>query len=170
MTARGYLNQYKVLSKALEDEKMTLLALNSSAERMTTSYCDTPVQMIPHERALEKNSTAVMMQKELISKLESDREEIFHEIRQNIIQFGNKGAGVLVHYYINDLTLEAIGITCGHKSRQWALDRKKEGERMIQKAMEEHPDSFHLLDLSSKYAELYPERKPRKKVENTSQF
>lgn len=161
MDAKKYLYQFRILTKALEEENLALEALHSTAERMTTSYSAVPAKMNPHSRAMENSSTAIQLQKELIDSISSDREALLKEMQENIIKYGGLGAGVLVHYYINDLTLDAIGFTCGRKSRQWALNKRKEGERMIQKAMEEHPDSFHFFDLSLRYAELSPEKRER---------
>lgn len=162
VTAREYLSQRRILLKAIESESLILEALESSAQRVTSSFHETAVQASFIHRAMEDATSAIVEKKKTIEKLNHECRMISSEIISNVSRYGQKNAGVLLYIYINDYTLEAVGMTCGRKTRQWALNEKKSGEKLIQEAIIRRPDSFHWLDSSSKYAYLLPERKQKK--------
>ena len=142
MTAVDYLNQYKHISETIENQKLLIESLRNVAEKMVGDLKPDKVQSNNNDRLQENTVIEIAEEERWLNHLKRLRFSIGEEIKQNVKRYAPATAGVLLNYYITELTLEAIGHTCGRKTRQWALDTRRKGESEITKAMMTNPDAF----------------------------
>lgn len=150
LTAIQYLEQHKQLSIAIEDQKMMIEGLRTVAEKMVQELQADRVQSSPDGRNGENVILSIAEEEKWLDHLVDVRKDIGEEITNNLTRYTEPiQARVIMDYYIHRYTLEAIGRSHpDRKSRQWALDTRREGERLIQAALIAHPEKFTSICLT----------------------
>lgn len=151
MTARSYLEQHKQLSIAIEDQQLMIEGLRTVAEKMVQELQADRVQSSPDGRNGENVILSIADEEKWLQHLKRERYSIGLEIAENVRRYAPRQAKAVLGYYIMGDTLEAIGMSHPQrKSRQWALDTRREGERLIAEALIAHPENFTLICLTRK--------------------
>ena len=149
LTAIQYLEQHKQLSIAIEDQKMMIEGLRTVAEKMVQELQADRVQSSPDGRNGENVILSIAEEEKWLGHLNRMRYSIGLEIAENVRRYAPRQAKAVLGYYIMEETLEAIGMSHPmRKSRQWALDTRREGERLIQAALITHPEKFTSICLT----------------------
>lgn len=149
MTAKQYLEQYENVSVAIEDQQMMIEELRTVAEKMVAELQADRVQSSPDGRNGENVILSIADEERWLNHLKRMRYSIGLEIAENVRRYAPRQAKALLGYYIMMDTLEAIGLSHPmRKSRQWALNTRREGERLIESALITHPDNFTSICLT----------------------
>ena len=149
MTAKQYLEQYEKITIAIEDQMLMIESLRTVAEKMTAELQADRVQSSTDGRNSENIILNIADEERWLEKLKETRYAIGLEITDNVRRYAPRQAKAVLGYYIMMDTLEAIGLSHPQrKSRQWALDTRNEGERLIQNALMTHPEKFTLACLT----------------------
>ena len=150
MTARSYLEQHKQLSIAIEDQQLMIEGLRTVAEKMVQELQADRVQSSPDGRNGENVILSIADEEKWLDRLVDERAYICEEITTNLTKYATPiQTRVMLDYYIHGLTLEAIGLSHpDRRSRQWALDTRREGEKLIDQALIAHPENFTLICLT----------------------